>query len=48
VGALAAQKLLRDPVEEAISQEYMVTGSWLAPEVSKLARARTGAPDAEP
>jgi uncharacterized protein (TIGR02099 family) len=46
VGALAAQKLLRDPVEEAISQEYMVTGSWLAPEVSKLAKGK--APDAEP
>ena len=38
VGALAAQKVLRDPVEEAISQEYMVTGPWQAPEVKKLAR----------
>lgn len=48
VGALAAQKLLRDPVEEAISQEYMVTGSWQAPEVSKLAKAKAEPPDAEP
>jgi len=35
-GVLAAQKLLRDPVEEAISQEYMVTGPWLAPDVKRL------------
>ena len=38
VGALAAQKLLRDPVEEAISQEYMVTGPWLAPDVKRLSK----------
>lgn len=41
VGALAAQKLLRDPFEEAISQEYMVTGSWQAPEVNKLPKSQT-------
>jgi uncharacterized protein YhdP len=41
VGALAAQKLLRDPFEEAISQEYMVTGAWQEPDVKKLARAKT-------
>ncbi|MGA9165405.1 MAG: YhdP family protein [Thiobacillus sp.] len=38
VGVLAAQKLLRDPIEEAISQEYMVTGSWLAPDVKQQPR----------
>ncbi len=38
VGALAAQKLLRDPVEEVISQEYMVTGSWLSPDVKRLSK----------
>ena len=48
VGALAAQKLLRDPVEEAISQEYMVTGSWAAPEVNKLPKARSEIQDSEP
>ncbi|MDP2253770.1 MAG: AsmA-like C-terminal region-containing protein, partial [Thiobacillus sp.] len=42
VGALAAQKLLRDPFEEAVSQEYMVTGAWQEPDVKKLARAKTG------
>jgi uncharacterized protein (TIGR02099 family) len=46
VGALAAQKLLRDPVEAAISKEYMVTGPWQAPDVKKLAKAET--PDSEP
>ncbi|MBZ0067998.1 MAG: TIGR02099 family protein [Thiobacillus sp.] len=40
VGALAAQKLLRDPFEEAISKEYMVTGSWLAPDVKKLTKSK--------
>ena len=48
VGALAAQKLLRDPVEEAISQEYMVTGPWQAPDVKKLAKAKTETPVSEP
>ncbi|MCL5061304.1 MAG: TIGR02099 family protein, partial [Candidatus Thermoplasmatota archaeon] len=48
VGALAAQKLLRDPFEEAISQEYMVTGAWQAPDVKKLSKAKTEAPVSEP
>ena len=40
VGALAAQKLLRDPIEEVISQEYMVTGPWQAPDVQRLSKAK--------
>ncbi len=40
VGVLAAQKLLRDPFEEAISQEYMVIGPWLAPDVKKLLKSK--------
>ncbi|MGE5318614.1 MAG: YhdP family protein, partial [Hyphomicrobiaceae bacterium] len=40
VGALAAQKLLRDPLEEAISKEYMVTGAWQAPDVQPLPKAK--------
>jgi uncharacterized protein (TIGR02099 family) len=39
VGALAAQKLLRDPFEEAVSQEYLVTGAWQSPDVKKLSKA---------
>lgn len=46
IGALAAQKLLRDPFEEAISQEYMVTGAWQEPDVKKL--AKSGTPVSEP
>jgi uncharacterized protein YhdP len=40
VGALAAQKLLRDPFEEATSQEYMVTGPWLSPDVKRLPKPK--------
>jgi uncharacterized protein YhdP len=46
VGALAAQKLLRDPFEEAVSREYMVTGAWQSPDVEKL--TKTGTRDSEP
>jgi uncharacterized protein (TIGR02099 family) len=48
IGALAAQKLLRDPVEEAISQEYLVTGSWQEPDVKKLTKAKSEASVSEP
>jgi uncharacterized protein YhdP len=43
VGALAAQKLLRDPFEEALSQEYMVSGSWQAPDVKRLTNSKVKA-----
>jgi uncharacterized protein (TIGR02099 family) len=46
VGVLAAQKMLRDPIEEASSQSFMVTGSWLDPEVTRLAKTQTK-PDAQ-
>ncbi|MDP2056313.1 MAG: AsmA-like C-terminal region-containing protein, partial [Thiobacillus sp.] len=46
LGALAAQKLLRDPFEEAISREYMVTGPWQTPDVRKLTKPDT--PVSEP
>ncbi|MBW8369527.1 MAG: TIGR02099 family protein [Thiobacillus sp.] len=48
VGALAAQKLLRDPFEEAISREYMVTGAWQSPDVKKLSKTKTEPPVSEP
>jgi uncharacterized protein YhdP len=41
VGALVAQKLLKDPIEEAISYEYMVDGAWAEPTVTKLSRPKT-------
>jgi uncharacterized protein YhdP len=48
VGALAAQKLLRDPIEEAISLEYMVTGPWLAPDVKRLPKVKAEVQASEP
>ncbi len=48
MGALAAQKLLRDPIEEAVSQEYMVTGPWLAPDVKRLPKAKPDVQANEP
>jgi len=44
VGALAAQKLLRDPIEEATSQEYLISGPWQAPDVKRLPKAKTENP----
>ncbi len=36
LGVLAAQKLLRDPFEEANTREYMVIGPWREPEVTRI------------
>ena len=33
-----AQKLLRDPLEQIVSFDYNVTGSWLEPHVAKAER----------
>ena len=46
VGAAAflAQKLLKDPIEQLVSFEYNVTGSWSDPQVSKSERATALAP----
>lgn len=38
LGMLAAQKLLRDPFEEATGKEYMVTGPWREPQVTRLVK----------
>ena len=40
LGVLAAQKLLRDPFEEASSKEYMITGPWREPDVNKLTKTK--------
>mgnify|MGYP001107556967 CR=1 FL=1 len=48
VGALAAQKLLRDPIEEITSQEYLVSGPWQEPDVKKLPKAKTENPSDTP
>lgn len=41
VGVLAAQKMMRDPIEEASSQSFMVTGPWLAPDVTRITNSQT-------
>ncbi len=38
VGALVATKILKDPFSQAASFEYLVTGNWAEPVVTKLAR----------
>lgn len=40
LGVLAAQKLLKDPFESASSKEYMVTGPWREPDVTKLSKTK--------
>jgi uncharacterized protein (TIGR02099 family) len=40
LGALVMQKALKDPIEEAISFEYLVDGSWDDPTVTKLAKPK--------
>jgi uncharacterized protein (TIGR02099 family) len=40
VGAFAAQKILRDPIEEASSREYMVIGPWREPDVQKMTKPK--------
>lgn len=40
LGALVMQKALKDPVEEAISFEYLVDGGWDDPTVTKLAKPK--------
>lgn len=38
VGALVASKVLKDPISKAITFEYLVTGGWDDPQVTKLKR----------
>ncbi len=40
VGALVVQKVLKDPLEEVISYEYLVDGPWDNPTVTKLTRSK--------
>lgn len=39
VAAFLAQKVLKDPLEQLVSFDYNVTGSWSDPQVSKVERA---------
>jgi uncharacterized protein YhdP len=40
---LVASTLLRQPIQDASTQELLVEGTWQAPKVSKMDR-RTGKP----
>jgi uncharacterized protein YhdP len=46
VAVYLAQKILKDPIEQLVSFEYNVTGSWSEPQVAKVERAAL-APTAE-
>jgi uncharacterized protein YhdP len=48
VAAFLAQKILRDPIEQLISFEYNVTGSWSDPHVAKPERAALAVPEGTP
>jgi uncharacterized protein YhdP len=37
-GALIAQKVMQDPIEQMFSYEYSVRGSWAEPVVERMAR----------
>lgn len=40
IGALIAGKVLRDPIGQAVSFDYTLTGTWADPVVSKVSRPR--------
>jgi uncharacterized protein YhdP len=48
VGALLAQRLLKDPIGQMLAYQYRVTGSWDDPQVARVgapAPAAEGEPD---
>jgi uncharacterized protein (TIGR02099 family) len=38
LGTFAVQKVFKDPIERASSLDYLVQGSWSAPQITRLAR----------
>jgi uncharacterized protein (TIGR02099 family) len=48
VAAFVAQKILKDPLEQLVSFDYSVTGSWADPQVARAERAAMAAPEAGP
>jgi len=44
VAAFLAQKVLKDPLDQAVSYEYGVTGTWADPNVSRIERQASSAP----
>jgi uncharacterized protein YhdP len=48
VAALLAQKVLKDPIEQLVSFDYSVTGSWSDPQVAKAERAALNRTESTP
>ena len=48
VGTLVAAKILKNPIAQAVSYEYLVTGNWGEPVVTKLAKPVAGNAPAKP
>ncbi len=44
VAAYLAQKMLKDPLDQAVSYEYGVTGTWADPKVSRIESQASSAP----
>jgi uncharacterized protein (TIGR02099 family) len=47
VAAFLAQKILKDPLDQIVSYEYAVTGTWAEPNVVRADRQAAGAPESE-
>lgn len=47
VGALIANKILKNPIGQAVSFEYAITGDWAEPVVTKIARPKAEAEKVE-
>lgn len=45
VAAFLAQKVLKDPLDQIISYEYSVTGTWSDPVVARIERAAAATPE---
>jgi uncharacterized protein (TIGR02099 family) len=48
VAAFLAQRVLKDPLEQLVSFDYNVTGSWADPHVAKLERPQLPMPEGGP
>lgn len=48
VAAFLAQKVLKDPLDQAVSYEYGVTGTWSDPAVARVDRAAASIDSAQP
>jgi uncharacterized protein YhdP len=48
IAAFLAQKILKDPLEQLVSFEYAITGTWSDPQVAKAEKPATPLPEALP